>query len=119
MHACARLRIFSLTSAGSGPYPTTSPKQTATSHRPATFASDASSAVQFAWMSLRIKMRIGKVRRVQSSIDEPARGCTGRKNSKTNWTRQNKKRCRIHQKILRGFDGIKPRAAPAFLFYTH
>src|SRR5579859_8069077 len=80
MHAWARLRIFSLTSAGSGPYPTRSPRQTATSHRPAVLARDASSAVEFAWMSLRIKMRISKVRRVQLSIDEPARGCTGRKN---------------------------------------
>src|SRR5262249_53740435 len=119
MQALTKLRIFSLTSAGSGPYPTTSPRQTATSQLPATLASAVSRAVELAWISLRIKMRIGKVRRVQSSIDEPARGCTGRKNSKADWTQQNKKRCRVHRKILRRFDGIRLRNVTPFLFYEH
>src|SRR5262249_41886022 len=60
-----------------------SPRHTAVSQRSAA-AKAASNAVKFAWMSLRIRIRIGDVRRVQLSIDEAACGCT--KQQKPEWS---------------------------------
>src|SRR6266436_7473970 len=64
-------RIFEVTSLGSGPYPTTSPKHTICSQLPWAAARAAFRAVALPCKSLRTRIRISRnIQKEQLSIDE-------------------------------------------------